>query len=79
MNKARTVLRTADASRPIPAAMPIAAVNQMLAAVVSPSTWPSSAFLRMAPAPRNPIPATRPCSTRVMSAASTPACWGMRT
>ena len=54
-------------SRPIPTAMPIAAVNQIPAAVVKPKTSSSSFLLMIVPAPKNPIPATMPCRTRVKS------------
>lgn len=79
MNKAIRVLRTAVDSRPIPAATPIAAVTHMLAAVVSPRVSTSLFPIIMAPAPRNPTPAIRPCNTRLKSALNAPACWGMRT
>lgn len=78
-NRATRVARTAVDSRPIPAAIPIAAVTHTPAAVVNPRV--SSCLLPkiMAPAPRNPTPAVRPCSTRVKSAVEAPDCWGMRT
>ena len=66
-------------SRPIPAATPIAAVTHMPAAVVNPRGSTCLVPKIMAPAPRNPTPAIRPCNTRVKSAADAPACWGIRT
>ena len=78
-NRATRVLRTAVDSRPIPAATPIAAVTHMPAAVVNPRVSTCLVPKIMAPAPRNPTPATRPCNTRVKSAVDAPACWGMRT
>ena len=59
------VLKTAVASPPIPDAIPTAAVSQMPAAVVSPFTSSSALPLMIVPAPKKPIPATKPCSTRV--------------
>jgi hypothetical protein len=79
MSNAIRVLRTAVDSRPIPAATPIAAVTHMLAAVVSPRVSTSLFPIIMAPAPRNPTPAIRPCNTRLKSVLEAPACWGMRT
>ncbi len=79
MSKAIRVLRTAVDSRPIPAAAPIDAVTHMLAAVVSPLVSTSLFPTIMAPAPRNPTPAIKPCNTRLKSALDAPACWGMRT
>jgi len=79
MSKAIRVLRMAVDSRPIPAATPIAAVTHMLAAVVSPRVSTSFVPIIMAPAPRNPTPAIRPCNIRLKSALDAPACWGMRT
>jgi hypothetical protein len=79
MNRATRVLRTAVDSRPNPAAMPIAAVTQMPAAVVKPRVSICLVPITMAPAPRNPTPAIKPCNTRVMSAVDAPACWGIRT
>ena len=79
MNKAKRVLRTAVISRPIPAAMPIAAVSHMPAAVVNPRVSTCFVPIIMAPAPRNPTPAIKPCNTRLKSALDAPVCWGMRT
>ncbi|CAM4020778.1 Uncharacterised protein [Klebsiella quasipneumoniae] len=79
MSKAIRVLKTAVVSRPIPAATPIAAVTHILAAVVSPRVSTSLFPIMMAPVPRNPTPAIRPCNIRLRSALDAPACWGMRT
>ena len=50
---------------PIPTRAPIAAVAHIVAAVVSPCT--SSPFLKMIPAPRNPMPDTICATTRELS------------
>ena len=47
---------------PLPQARPTAATSQMLAAVVNPRTLVP--MRRMAPAPRNPMPATAPAAIR---------------
>ena len=63
----------------MPAATPIAAVIQMLADVVNPRISRSSLNLMMAPAPRKPMPAITPCSTRLRSPTSMPPCSGTST
>lgn len=79
INSAIRVASTAVDSRPIPAAMPMAAVTQIPATVVSPWVSVCRVPRMMVPAPRNPTPAVRPCKTRVRSAVDAPACWGIRT
>ena len=61
-----TVPIVAMTSSPAPAAMPIAATDQRLAAVVSPRTCPR--YWRITPAPRKPMPVTIWAATRVGSA-----------
>lgn len=78
-SRAIRVLRAAVDSRPIPAAMPIAAVTHMPAAVVSPRVSTCFVPMIMAPAPRKPTPAINPCNTRLKSALDAPACWGIKT
>ncbi|CFN92383.1 Uncharacterised protein [Bordetella pertussis] len=73
------MLASAVASRPMPAATPIAAVSQMPAEVVRPRISPSLPSLMMTPAPRKPMPAITPCSTRLRSPTSMPPCSGTRT
>ncbi|KAG1370574.1 hypothetical protein G6F59_018659 [Rhizopus arrhizus] len=63
----------------MPAATPMAAVIQMLADVVNPWISRSSLSLMIAPAPRKPIPAITPCSTRLMSPTCMPPCNGTST
>ena len=54
--KCRAVPARASHHRPAPQAMPIAAVSQMVAAVVRPRIAPCR--VRMMPAPRKPMPDT---------------------
>lgn len=79
ITSASTVLMTAVASRPRPAAMPMAAVSHMPAAVVRPRTRSSSSLFKMLPAHRKPMPATTPWITRLRSAGTMPACCGIST
>ncbi len=55
---------------PEPTAMPMAAVAQMVAAVVNPEMV--TPLLRMVPAPRKPTPVTIWAATRDWSAVSNP-------
>ena len=55
---------------PAPAAMPIAATDHRLAAVVSPRTCPR--YWRIVPAPMKPMPVTIWAAIRVGSARSPP-------
>ena len=55
-----SVATTAVEPRPMATVMPMAAVVQMLAAVVRPSIDSSFSCFRIEPAPRKPIPAMRP-------------------
>ncbi|MOA30056.1 hypothetical protein D3C78_1511060 [compost metagenome] len=75
------MLISAVASRPMPAAVPMAAVIHSPAAVVRPFTWLVSWPLpfRMVPAPRKPIPATMPWITRLSACSSAPAILGAST
>ena len=66
--------KTAVASNPSPAITSRAAVAQMLAAVVKPSTTCFVARTIIAPAPRKPIPCRIHCSTRDMSSIRMPLC-----
>jgi hypothetical protein len=59
------VASTTGPYRPTPARIPIAAVIQMDAAVVSPRT--DSPSFMMTPAPRKPMPVITPCAIRVGS------------
>src|SRR3954451_8990188 len=65
LKRATAVVIAAATYAPAPAAMPIAAVSQSVAAVVSPRT--EKPWRMIAPAPRKPIPVTICAATRVGS------------
>src|SRR5690606_15656212 len=72
MNRPSNVPSRASMALPRPQAMPMAAVSQTPAAVVSPITPRAVSPLSMVPAQRNPTPATTPWITRLRASSWEP-------